>query len=131
MPTKKQFNQAKRLLKQANQVVKQTTGKGIRAHLKTGLTALFDTVDSKVTEMVNPVEEKKAASTRLQAAYATLHCQESDEDSKIRELFQTLVKEFHPELGSHPDQIEFYKIVDSYNRVMQDRHPEFNKETQE
>jgi hypothetical protein len=104
------------------------TGCGLKENVKKASVALIETIDSKIHEEAAAGAAPGSTSAKLEKAYLTLHCMASDDDSKIMEMFKDLTKIFHPEIGSRPNEAEFYRIVDSYNRIMKDRHPEIDAE---
>lgn len=127
MPKNKAAQKAKEIYKTADVIAKELTGRNFKDLLKTGIVAMIDVVESKVQEDEIQEPRLEIAAGRLVEAYRNLHCVETDDDSKVMGWFQELVKILHPEIGSKPDQVEFFKVCDSYNYIMQCRHPEFNR----
>lgn len=127
MSKNKAAQKAKEIYKTADVIAKELTGRNFKDLLKTGIVAMIDVVESKVQEEDQPAIVPVITNGKLAEAYRALHCVETDDDSKIMGWFQELVKILHPEIGSKPDQVEFFKVCDSYNFIMQCRHPEFNR----
>jgi len=119
--SKRDFRKAYRF---ADSIIRDLTGKGLKDALRAGAIAFVETLDNKMNEIEVKVQEPGQASAKVKEAYSTIHCVETDDDAKIKELFKTMVKEFHPDLGQHPNETEFYRIVEAYNLIMKSRHPD-------
>jgi hypothetical protein len=131
MAEKSTRKRAKEIYKTADVFSRNLTGKSLKDNLKSGVAAIIDTIESKVSEEDQPAATQGQVTDKLKEAYLTLHCLPADEDSRIRSVFQDLVKMFHPEIGSQKSESEFYRVCDCYNRIMQSRHPDFNREEKE
>lgn len=55
--------------------------------------------------------------------YSVLHCSSDDPPDVVRARFRLLVKELHPDTGSHPDPKEYQRVVEAYNAIQKARHP--------
>jgi hypothetical protein len=119
---------AKEIYQAVDHVCKAATGKDLKDTLKMGVSALIETIDSKITEGSTPPITSGPLSIQLQGAYRILHCLPTDDDIKVRSWFRLLVKETHPEIGERPDEVEFERVTNSYNLVMNCRHPPAKEE---
>lgn len=128
MPDKNTKRKIKKVYDNVDFFMKQLTGHGLKENVKNASVALIETIDSKIHEEDAAGAAAGSSQAKLEKAYLTLHCMTVDDDSKIMDMFKDLTKIFHPEIGSRPDETEFYRIVDSYNRIMKDRHPEIDAE---
>jgi DnaJ-class molecular chaperone len=53
--------------------------------------------------------------------YRTLAIEPDAADCVVKGAFRGLAREYHPDTGTHPDEVKFQKVVEAYNAIMKAR----------
>ena len=97
----------------------------------------FDLFVDFIKDKIKPVQEREAQELddwylSPDNPYRTLGVSPDALDMVVKAAFRSLVREFHPDTGLHPDTKRFARIVECYNDIMsaraEARQQENNKE---
>lgn len=117
MPTNKEG--LKKIVSEArnlDELVKIFTGKRVREHIKTALDLVGEDIANQIKEKVG--EENAYPSS---GPYSVLHARPSYSDAVLKYRFRLLVHELHPDTGKHPDPVEYQRVVEAYQAILDER----------
>ena len=103
-------------LRDIDDMVHIFTGKRIREHVKRVVDLVGEDIEKKIVDKTGGPDDIPAS-----GAYTVLHCRPGCSDAVLKYRFRSLVKELHPDTGTHPDPEEFRKVMDAYNQILEER----------
>lgn len=118
MPRKDEVKSAVRFLRDCDDMVQIVTGKRIKDFVSRGVDVFGEDVKRKVSNTLSGISPE---SEPPDSPYRILHCRSDACDAVIKGRFRLLVKELHPDSGSHPDAKEYQRVVEAYQQICRER----------
>jgi DnaJ-class molecular chaperone len=127
MATKSRSKQIKSGLKNADSLCFLLTGKHFRDIAGKGFELFGDEIVNKASKLFNGSEEPKTAAN---SPYLVLGIFPDALDVVVTGSFRALVREYHPDTGSHPDTPKYQAVVEAYETIKSERKAKKAKECQ-
>ena len=99
-----------------DEIVKIFTGRSVKEHLSNMLDLVGEDIATQIKEKVGEENDYP-----ISGPYAVLHARPSYSDAILKYRFRLLVRELHPDTGKHPDPVEYQKVVEAYQEIMDTR----------
>ncbi len=111
-------NYIKKGVKDADDLFCLFTGKRFRNVIARGMELFGEDIEKKI---LSTEEEEGEELPGVDNPYWTLGIRPDAIDLVVKGAFRSLVREYHPDTGLHPDAKRFTAVVESYNAIMQAR----------
>lgn len=117
MARKNEVKSAVRFLKDCDDMIHIVTGKRIKDFVSKGIDVFGEDLKKKVANALTGEREEEMPNS----PYRVLHCRPDAADIVVKGRFRLLVKELHPDTGTHPDQKEYQRVIEAYDQICQER----------
>jgi len=104
-------------LKDCDDIAEIFTGKRIKDLGKKAIELFGEDISKTAKELMLGKEEELPQDS----PYRVLHVRPEASDIVVKARYRLLVRELHPEIGIHPDQVEFERVTRAYNSIMDAR----------
>lgn len=106
-------NEAVRTFRDIDDIIHIFTGKRLSQH--------FRRIAELVEEDIKRALMSEPTIAPNGSPYAVLHCRPDAADVVVKYRFRSLVKELHPDSGTHPDLQEYQRVVEAYAEIVKER----------
>lgn len=115
------LKKASSFLREVDQLSKLITSKSLASNAQ----RVWDITGDDIKGALKNIGIGFSGAPRLSATgddpYAVLNCNSADSDRIIKYWYRLLVRELHPDTGTHPNPERFQKVIEAYNRIIKER----------
>ena len=114
--TRKKKNPLLNFLRDCDDMVHLITGQRIKPFVKRGVDLYGEDITRAAQKAILGNRDDVPPDYRL------LHARPSNADIVIKGRFRALMRVLHPDTGTHPDSVEYQRVLEAYERIMAERN---------